>query len=82
MSEPSTPNESACADDAVAREREFADADGTRWRVREMPFSQYDRRRGRSLIFWSDGAVRRVRDYPDDWHELSDEALAQLSWKI
>jgi len=82
MSESSNPNESACADEVVVREREFADADGTRWRVREMPFSQYDRRRGRSLIFWSDGAVRRVRDYTTDWHELSDEALALLSWKI
>jgi hypothetical protein len=82
MSEPSTSNESACAEEVVAREREFADADGTRWRVKEMPFSQYDRRRGRSLIFWSEGAVRRVRDYPAEWHELSDEALALLSWKI
>jgi hypothetical protein len=82
MSEPSKSNESACAEDAVEREREFMDVDGTRWRVREMPFSLYDRRRGRSLIFWSDGAVRRVRDYPPNWHELSDEDLARLSWKI
>ena len=82
MSEPSKPNESACAEDAVEREREFMDVDGTRWRVKEMPFSHYDRRRGRSLIFWSEGAVRRVRDYPADWHELSDLELGLLSWKI
>jgi hypothetical protein len=82
MSESSKSNESTRADEAVEREREFMDDEGTRWRVKEMPFSLYDRRRGRSLIFWSDGAVRRVRDYPDDWHELSDEDLMRLSWKI
>ena len=70
------------AREAEAVEREFVDADGTQWRVREMPFSQYDRRRGCSLIFWSEGAVRRVRDYPTDWHELSDIELGLLSWKI
>jgi hypothetical protein len=74
--------ESACEADAEEREREFVDADGTQWRVKETPFSHYDRRRGRSLIFWSDGAVRRVRDYPTDWYELSDGELALLSWKI
>jgi hypothetical protein len=72
--------ESARAAEAV--EREFEDADGTLWRVKEMPFSHYDRRRGCSLIFWSEGAVRRVRDYPSDWHELSDIELSSLSWKI
>ena len=82
MPESSKSNESACAENDVEREREFVDADGTHWRVKEMPFSLYDRRRGRSLIFWSDGAVRRVRDYPADWHDLSDEELVRLSWKI
>ena len=74
--------ETACDEEIVEHEREFVDAEGTRWRVREMSFSHYDRRRGRSLIFWSDGAVRRVRDYPADWHELADHDLVQLSWKI
>ena len=60
----------------------FVDVDGTRWQVKEMPFSNYDRRRGLSLIFWSDGAVRRVRDYPANWHELPDVELALLSWKV
>jgi hypothetical protein len=69
-------------EDALEHERVFVDDDGARWRVREMPFSSYDRRSGQSLIFWSDGAVRRVRDYPDDWHLLTDAELAKLSWKI
>jgi hypothetical protein len=47
-----------------------------------MPFSDYDRRRGLSLIFASDVAVRRVRSYPANWATLSDEALAALSWEV
>lgn len=65
----------------VGPERAFTDADGVRWRVAERPFGPYDRRRGLSLIFSSDSAVRRVREYPANWSELSDEALAALSWK-
>lgn len=61
--------------------RVFIDADGLRWRVHEQPFAEYDRRRGRSLIFSSEAAVRRVRDYPENWFSLSDEELAALSWK-
>ena len=62
-------------------EREFVDAEGARWRVFEQAFSDYDRRRGLSLIFASDAAVRRVRDYPSDWPSLSDDQLMSLSWK-
>jgi len=62
-------------------ERVFVDADGTKWRVFEQAFSDYDRRRGVSLIFASDAAVRRVRDFPATWRTLSDTELARLSWK-
>lgn len=82
MPEPFQRRDAAREEGEIERERVFEDAEGNRWRVRESTFSPYDRRRGRSLIFWSDGAVRRVRDYPDDWYELSDDELAQLSWKI
>jgi hypothetical protein len=61
--------------------RTYLDDDGQRWIVSEKPFSQYDRRSGFSLIFSSELAVRRVRDYPDDWAALSDLALAALSWR-
>ena len=47
----------------------------------EQPFSEYDRRSGYSLIFSSELAVRRVRDYPSDWFALSDSDLAALSWR-
>lgn len=61
--------------------RMFVDREGTRWQVSERPFADYDRRRGVSLIFASDGAVRRVREYPADWMSLSDDELLALSWK-
>ena len=67
---------------AITRTRTYMDADGTRWRVYEAPFGDYDRRNGMSLIFASESVVRRVRDYPADWAQLSDEALAALSWKV
>ena len=67
---------------ACAEARTFVDADGVRWQVTERPFADYDRRRGFSLIFASDAAVRRVRDYPADWISLSDAELAALSWKF
>ena len=70
----------APADPSDHRERVFVDDDGTRWQVSERPFADYDRRRGVSLIFASDAAVRRVRDFPADWYSLSIEALIRLSW--
>lgn len=66
---------------AVGPVRSFVDADGVWWRVSEQPFSDYDRRTGLSLIFSSEGAVRRVRNYPADWSTLTDEALAEISWR-
>ena len=65
----------------IPQVRTFVDADGGRWRVFEQPFTDYDRRSGMSLIFSSENAVRRVRDYPADWLELSDAELSRLSWK-
>jgi hypothetical protein len=53
------------------------DAAGTFWTVCEVAYA-LDRRSGRSLVFESDGAVRRVRSYPEEWHTLSDEQLARL----
>lgn len=66
---------------APAQVRTFVDTEGIRWQVTERPFADYDRRRGHSLIFSSDGAVRRVREFPADWFSLSDEELLALSWK-
>ena len=35
---------------------------------------------GPALIFFSDGLGRRVRDYPANWRELTDEELYAVSW--
>jgi len=64
------------------RIRRFTDDLGQTWLVSERPFSEYDRRSGCSLIFASELAVRRVRDYPSDWFALSDSDLAALSWRV
>lgn len=69
------------ADNQTPPLRAFLDAEGAQWRVFEQAFADYDRRSGMSLIFSSDSAVRRVRDYPADWFDLSDDDLATLSWK-
>ena len=71
----------ALAESAAAPVRRFTDADGVVWEVTERPFAHYDRRRGLSLIFASEAAVRRVREYPADWHLLPDDALLALSWQ-
>jgi hypothetical protein len=64
------------------RTRTFTDDLGQIWLVSEQPFSEYDRRSGTSLIFSSELAVRRVRNYPSDWYTLSDAALVALSWRV
>jgi len=33
-------------------------------------------------VFESDQVVRRVRDYPANWRDLSDDDLLALSWQI
>ena len=53
------------------------DAEGTFWQVCEVVYA-LDRRSGRSLVCESDGSVRRVRNYPETWYELSDRELARL----
>lgn len=55
----------------------FVSAEGVCWKVYEVSYD-YDRRTGRSLIFEHDQAWRRIRNYPADWHRLSDPALVAL----
>ena len=64
-------------DGAMARRRHLT-VDGVSWEVR-LFVSRYDRRSRPDLVFESDGVVRRVRDYPEDWHTLSDEMLFAIS---
>jgi hypothetical protein len=64
--------------DGVMARRRYLTVDGVIWEVR-LFVSQYDRRSRPDLVFESDGVVRRVRDYPEDWHTLSDEMLFAIS---
>lgn len=64
------------------RRRFFADADSNPWEVREAKNPDYDRRGGYSLIFESPGLVRRVRNYPADWFDLSVADLRDLIERI
>lgn len=52
----------------------------TVWHVYEH-VPPYDRRSRPSLVFVSDVAMRRVRDYPVQWWELADDALMAVSWR-
>ena len=58
----------------------FRDSAGIVWRVYERPFPTLDRRSGQSLVFESDGTIRRVRQYPPEWRGMSPEELEALSW--
>jgi hypothetical protein len=57
----------------------FDRATNTQWVVFEIRNAPYDRRDGRSLVFSTDGVMRRVRNYPENWVELGDDDLLQVS---
>jgi len=62
--------------------REFFDSDHVRWCVFESPQRCTDgTMQPVSLIFESDAAVRRVRDFPAEWRTLTDAELEALSWR-
>jgi hypothetical protein len=77
MSENREPREAAELSHAE-RER-YLTADGQRWLVREIAAPSFDRRGGRHLVFLGDSTVRRLRHFPPDWFELSDEQLYHLT---
>jgi hypothetical protein len=68
---------SSFARNAIGPIRSVVDSAGTFWQVCEVEYA-LDRRTGRSLVFESDGSVRRVRNYPETWSDLPDHELAQL----
>lgn len=54
------------------------DANGDAWLVQEVE-QVLGGERPRSLVFTSEGIMRRVRNYPPDWHVWSDAALLALA---
>jgi len=59
--------------------RDVADAQGKKWRVREMEMSESDGSVARkSLIALNEMVIRRFWSFPAGWQELSDRALLAL----
>jgi hypothetical protein len=59
--------------------RDVADAQGKKWRVREMEMAEADGSVARkSLIALNDMVIRRFWTFPADWRELSDAQLLAL----
>ena len=54
--------------------------DHEEWRIYELNPASYDRRGTNTLVFESDGVMRRVRNYPENWRNLSVDELLALSW--
>lgn len=72
-------DDAAPLDSSGHRTRTFV-AEGALWTVR-LRTSTYDRR-GPDLVFESDHLIRRVRDFPERWYELTDEQLFALSSRL
>ena len=56
--------------------------DATRWLVYELPPPSFDRRMTSTLVFESDEVIRKVRNFPNNWRDLSDDELFALSWSV
>jgi hypothetical protein len=59
--------------------RTFIDDEFREWCVREIPAPAYDRRQSTVLVFDTVGLARRMRSFPANWRDLSDEELLSLS---
>jgi hypothetical protein len=57
-------------------------ADGLRWVVQEVAAPAFDRRGGTHLLFDGETIMRRVREFPANWDQLSDAELYELCRRI
>ena len=78
---PDNPNLHRALRDVQRNERAIV-IERVRWLVYELSPPVLDRRSAASLVFESEGTVRRVRNYPADWRALDDESLFALSWGV
>jgi hypothetical protein len=65
--------------DPASDGRILRDQSGGIWSVNELSDRLDPARTRWSLVFSGDACIRRVRQYPPDWRELSDIALIALS---
>lgn len=67
----------------TARAVRFVDSTGRQWVVREAPPPRgaIGSQRAPSLLFETEGMIRRVRRYPPDWEGLGSAELERLSWR-
>jgi hypothetical protein len=56
--------------------------DGVQWTVHEIAAPAFDSRGEPHLLFECDQIMRRLRDYPRDWHALSDGDLFALADRL
>ena len=56
--------------------------DGVQWTVHEILAPAFDSRGEPHLLFESDQILRRLREYPRNWHLLSDVDLFALTDRI
>ena len=73
-------------DHETERERTFLDESQRKWRVYERHLTRpscgdADLPVERILVFDAGSVVRRVSQFPDDWHTLSAASLDALSWQ-
>jgi hypothetical protein len=62
--------------------RSVPDDEGGAWLVQEIRDWGYDRRASSSLVFTNDNVMRRVRNYPPNWIDLSDAELMAISFGV
>ena len=83
-SEGATPRSArqATVEARMSQGHEFQDSAGVAWRVFELPAGSAGKASWSAcLIFESDNAVRRVRQYPPHWSALSALDLERVSWE-
>ena len=71
------------ADRIATRERlarRYRDSDWEIWSVTEITGNSGAPAGARCLIFTSATMMRRVTEFPENWRELSDAELEQISW--
>jgi hypothetical protein len=61
--------------------RAYLDAAGKWWCVSERPCRESDPADMTCLVFMSEGTVRRVLNFPEDWRRLTAAELQAVSWQ-